>query len=544
VVGAKRHPQRLPEGAAAEPQPADIVATLGRLVDASPMAIAATNGSEHQVLYANPAFCRLVGRERPVVVGQSLTACLPRARQTRTAALLDRVYATGLAERTGDLGLSEEEQASSPWASVTWPTVGEDQQPTGLLLQVSASTSDRPAQGSGTQFAIAIREANRRLLVAGLEAQRQAEDETAINADLRVATEGLRVSERRYLGRAAELQATIDAIEDGVAVLDGAENVSVANDALARILGRTVATEGDLRRALHGVELDPKVDPKSLPLQRNGRWLEVRTFGAAYIHPDVAPSRVVMIRDVTQERAAREAREAFVGVLSHELRTPVTTIVGMSRLLGRATIEGDVSTRRELIGDIATEAERLARLVEDLLVLSRADRDELIVDPEPVLVQHVIREAVEAEASRFPLVTFVADIESLPPVSADRTYVTQVVRNLLSNAGKYGPDGVCEVRVTADRDGDDIVVQVLDEGPSFPAADRDRLFDLYFRASGPSRLKPGAGIGLYVTRVLIEAMDGRVWATEREGGGAAFGFALPIMAAAREPEVGSPDTTP
>ena len=164
-----------------------------------------------------------------------------------------------------------------------------------------------------------------------------------------------------------------------------------------------------------------------------------------------------------------------------------------------------------------------------LLVLSRTERGQLIVEPEPVLLQHVIREAVAAEASRFPLVNFVADIQSLPPVSADGTYVRQVVRNLLSNAGKYGPDGPCEVKVLADRDGDDIVVQVLDEGTNFPTTDRDRLFDLFFRASAPSRLKPGAGIGLYVTRVLVEAMDGRVWAAEREGGGSAFGFTLPIM---------------
>ncbi|MBA2717795.1 MAG: hypothetical protein H0U52_00940, partial [Chloroflexi bacterium] len=76
----------------------------------------------------------------------------------------------------------------------------------------------------------------------------------------------------------------------------------------------------------------------------------------------------------------------------------------------------------------------------------------------------------------------------------------------------------------------------LDEGTDFPTADRDRLFDLFFRASAPSRLKPGAGIGLYVTRVLVEAMDGRVWAAEREGGGSAFGFTLPIMVVGREPE--------
>ncbi len=532
----KQNPRRHQGDPPPEPHPADIAAILGPVVDASPMAMAATSGTDHLVRHANPAFCRLVGREWNVVVGHSLAASLPKTRRARTSTLLDRVYSTGVAERTGNLGLADDGQDSALWASTTWPILGDNQHPTGLLLQLSATTDHTRAPDRAADLAIEVREANRRLLVAGLEAQQQADNESAINAELRESTEALQASERRYWRRAAELQATIDAIEDGVAVLDDAGAVTVMNDALIRTLGHPVATEADLGRALSGADLHPGAEPSRLQLRPDGRWLEIRTFRADDAHPDDAPSRVVMIRDITQERADRDAREAFVGVLSHELRTPVTTILGMSRLLGRATIEGDARTRRELIGDVAAEAERLDRLVEDLLVLSRTERGQLIVEPEPVLLQHVIREAVAAEASRFPLVNFVADIQSLPPVSADRTYVTQVVRNLLSNAGKYGPDGPCEVKVLADRDGDDIVVQVLDEGTNFPTADRDRLFDLFFRASAPSRLKPGAGIGLYVTRVLVEAMDGRVWAAEREGGGSAFGFTLPIMAVAREPE--------
>lgn len=519
-----------------EPHPADIAAILGQVVDASPVAMAATSGTDHLVRHANPAFCRLVGREWNLVVGHSLAASFPKTRRARTLTLLDRVYSTGIAERTGNLGLADDVQDSALWASTTWPILGDNQHSTGLLLQLSATTDHTRAPDREADLASEVREANRRLLVAGLEAQQRADDESAINAELLELTEALQASERRYWGRAAELQATIDAIEDGVAVLDGAGLVTVMNDALIRTLGHPVATEADLGRALSGADLHPGAEPSRLQLRRDGRWLEIRTFRADDAHPDDAQSRVVMIRDITQERADGDARQAFVGVLSHELRTPVTTILGMSRLLGRTTIEGDARTRRELIGDVAAEAERLDRLVEDLLVLSRTERGQLIVEPEPVLLQYVIREAVAAEASRFPLVNFVADIQSLPPVSADGTYVRQVVRNLLSNAGKYGPDGPCEVTVLADRDGDDIVVQVLDDGTNFPTADRDRLFDLFFRASAPSRPKPGAGIGLYVTRVLVEAMDGRVWAAEREGGGSAFGFTLPIMAVAREPE--------
>ena len=512
------------------------MAAFGLVADTSPLGMAATQGVEHLVRFANPAFLRLVGRESGAVIGRPLAVTLDASRLMRAVALLDRVFATGRPGRSVDLGPRGDGQDSPPVTSIAWPILSDDRQPTGLMLQLSeASGTIQATPDAGAE----VRDANRRLLVAGLEAQRQADAQTAINADLRVMTDALRASEQRYWGRAAELQATIDAIEDGVAVVDDAGQVKVVNEALVRVLGRSVATVADLGRVLSGANVSAGAEPSLLQMPLDGRWMEIRTFGvgADIEHPEAGQSSVVMIRDVTQDRAEDDAREAFVGVLSHELRTPVTTIVGMARLLGRTAIQRDETTRHDMIDDIAFEAERLDRLIEDLLVLSRAEKGQLVVDAEPVLLQHVIREAIAAEAGRFPLVTFVADVTNLPPVSADRTYAGQIVRNLLSNAGKYGPDGASEVRVSAAQVGDDIVVQVLDAGPGFPAEDGERLFDLFFRAHSNARIRPGAGIGLYVTRALVTAMGGRVWAAQREHGGSAFAFTLPVMTAPIEPAI-------
>jgi len=534
-----RQPRELGTTRPRNPWRRPVVAALGLVADSSPMGIAATHGVEHLVRFANPAFLRLVGRESAAVIGRPLAVTLNESHLARAGALLDRVYATGRAGRSVDLGARVDGQAGAPVTSLAWPVQSDDHQPTGLILQLSEASDPMQAEDQTPDSGAEVRDANRRLLVAGLEAQRQADAQVEINADLRVMTEALRVSERRYWGRAAELQATIDAIEDGVAVVDDAGEVKVVNEALVRVLGRSVATVADLGRVVSGANVTMGAEPRLIQMPLDGRWMEIRTFGVGVDveHPEVAQSSVVMIRDVTEERAANDAREAFVGVLSHELRTPVTTIVGMARLLGRTAIERDEHTRHDMIDDITFEAERLDRLIEDLLVLSRAEKGQLVVDAEPVLLQHVIREAIAAEAGRFPLVTFVADVASLPPVSADRTYVGQIIRNLLSNAAKYGPDGSSEVRVSAVREGDEIVVQVLDAGPGFPAEDRERLFDLFFRAHSGSRIRPGAGIGLYVSRALVTAMGGRIWATEREHGGSAFAFTLPVMAAPIEPAI-------
>jgi PAS domain S-box-containing protein len=264
----------------------------------------------------------------------------------------------------------------------------------------------------------------------------------------------------------------------------------------------------------------------------DGRTLWLRDLVHVVSDDDGSPRllRGLMV-DVTSRKQAEQAREAFAGILSHELRTPVTTILGASELLLRRA-EGMEGERKDLITDIAAEAKRLGRLVEDLLVLSRSEGNQLVIDPEPVLVQHSIRTTIAAEAERFPEIEFRAMVPPLPPVAADRTYLDQILRNLISNAAKYSPDGPATVEVMAEEDGDAVAVRVLDSGIGFPPEESERLFDLFYR-SDRARRRAGAGIGLYVTRALVEAMGGRVWARQRPGGGSEFGFTLPVMAGAR-----------
>jgi signal transduction histidine kinase len=115
----------------------------------------------------------------------------------------------------------------------------------------------------------------------------------------------------------------------------------------------------------------------------------------------------------------------------------------------------------------------------------------------------------------------------LPTVSADPTYVEQVVRNLLSNAAKYG--GEEPVRLIAEAGRDEVRIRILDRGPGFQPEEGSRLFELFYRAPSTAGQASGAGIGLYVCARLIQAMGGRIWATPRPDGGAEFGFALTVM---------------
>lgn len=217
--------------------------------------------------------------------------------------------------------------------------------------------------------------------------------------------------------------------------------------------------------------------------------------------------------------------EAFLGVLSHELRTPVTTIYGGAQIL--ATRELPESRRRALAADVGAEAERLYRIVEDLVAMLRSERGDLRPAREPVAVGRMVGAAVEHESVRNPdlSIRYVGP-EDAAADEADEALFGHVVRNLMDNAIRYSPIGA-SVEVVVDVELREVapsglVVRVLDQGPEPNEQDRRDLIDPAAPRAGLS----GGGLGLFVAARLIQAMGGRSWARPRPGGGAEFGFAL------------------
>jgi len=227
------------------------------------------------------------------------------------------------------------------------------------------------------------------------------------------------------------------------------------------------------------------------------------------------------------EQRAKELRDAFIGVISHELRTPITTIYGLSKMLRQRGPTLDPEVLMRSIEDVEAEADRLKRLVEDLLVLSRAERGAVDVQGEPMGIAHVLRRTVESEQTRLPDRRLELDVGQLPVVLGEETYIEQVIRNLLTNAAKYSTPPAA-IRIVAEATEGEVLVRVIDEGIGIVAEDTERIFDLFYRSAGASKVAGGAGIGLFVCRQLVEAMGGRVWATPRIEGGTEVGFALPV----------------
>ena len=232
---------------------------------------------------------------------------------------------------------------------------------------------------------------------------------------------------------------------------------------------------------------------------------------------------VNVLVDITERLAA----EDFLGLVSHELRTPVTTIYGNAQLLLQRSRELP-DEQRDMLADVAEDSDRLLGVIENLLLLTRAEAG-TPPELEPQLLDHVLRRACEAfQKRRGRAVSFTRMPGSHVVVEADRTYLELVVGNLLSNADKYSPrTQPIDVVLSADRA--EAQVSVFDRGIGIGESDAERIFTPFYRSASAKRQASGMGIGLAVCERILEAQGGRVWARPRPGGGAEVGFAMPLM---------------
>jgi signal transduction histidine kinase len=227
----------------------------------------------------------------------------------------------------------------------------------------------------------------------------------------------------------------------------------------------------------------------------------------------------------TRERASH-AKDDFLGLVSHELKTPITTVLGNAEVLRRSGDRLRPEQRDEALDDIHTGAQRLAAIIDNMLALARLERG-VGLDTEPLQLVRMAQAAARssgAEAAARVAVQGDAAIMAL----GGETYVEQILRNLVANALKYSPrDEPVEV-VVEHHDGM-ATVRVLDRGEGIDDAERALVFQPFYRSARTSSHAEGVGIGLSVCKSLTEAMGGTIWCLARRGGGCEFGFTLPLV---------------
>ncbi|HKV03203.1 MAG TPA: ATP-binding protein [Ktedonobacteraceae bacterium] len=222
-------------------------------------------------------------------------------------------------------------------------------------------------------------------------------------------------------------------------------------------------------------------------------------------------------------------RAALLSSVSHDLRTPLSSIKAAASSLLQEEVQWDDEARRSFALSIESEADRLNRLVANLLDMSRIESGALKPEKEWYPIDELIHDVLGRMQPVLEGRTIHTDLpDDLPPVKLDYLQIDQVLTNLIENALRYTPAG-SPIEIGVQAIGDRMIISIADRGPGIPAADRERVFDKFYRVMETQTARTiGSGLGLAVSRGLVEAHGGRIWVENRKGGGAIFRFTLPL----------------
>jgi PAS domain S-box-containing protein len=346
--------------------------------------------------------------------------------------------------------------------------------------------------------------------------------------------------ENARLYRAVEERAraalVVEHVADGVVLLDRAGVVHLWNPAAEQISGvpadravgrraaeivsrwasiELLSSRGDMGPTTHAVEIE-------------GRELWLSITGVGF-----EGGSVYAFRDLTAERAVERLKSDFVSTISHELRTPLAAIYGAALTLRREDVVLLEPQRAGLLEVIASESDRLARIVNDILWVSRLESGGLQTTVETCDGVELARGVVEAARSYVPpnIKLSLTAPRDAPSIAADPDKTRQVLTNLVENAIKYSPEGG-RVTVEVTVEGQRLRFAVRDEGLGVPPVEQRRIFEKFYRLDPDlTRGVGGTGLGLYISRELLERMEGRIWVESSGSGGSTFVAELPIAAA-------------
>ena len=341
---------------------------------------------------------------------------------------------------------------------------------------------------------------------------------------------GVAMDNARLVGelrRRAQASQALEFVGDGVFLVGRDDVVLLWNPAAERITGlaeeRVVGSHA--AAALPGWPLEQVERPQTFPVDGPHGELWLSLTAAEFPH-----GTVYAFRDLTEERAVEQLKSDFVSTVSHELRTPLAAIYGAAMTLQRSDVELNHAQESGMLEVIAGESERLARIVNDILLASRLDSGAATVEIGRTDATELARGVLAAAEAHLP-----PDVELAltapqpgPQVAADPDGLRQVLVNLVENAVKYSPNGGRVELELAPSDGR-VLFAVHDRGLGIPASEHERIFEKFFRLDpNLSRGVGGTGLGLYISREIVRRMGGRLRVESEPGHGSTFSFELPL----------------
>lgn len=333
--------------------------------------------------------------------------------------------------------------------------------------------------------------------------------------------------------------AILGSMVEGVAVVNATEQLVFANQGFAEILGLDVPTTAGskLLEVVRQTELIQAVRGVLGGETRVESEIVTGTLRQHFFAATVAAVRsgdtngaVVVLHDITELRKLERVRRDFVANVSHEFRTPLTAIQGFAETLLSGAMD-DPQNRTRFLEIILEHSRRLARLTEDLLMLSKMDAERLELEVRAINVRQLIESCVETSQHRAAEKNLQVSMNisaGVPEIAGDRRRIAEVLQNLLDNAVQYTLSGG-KIVLSAEGKGKEVVFTVADTGIGIPRAEQPRIFERFYRVDvARSREAGGTGLGLSIAKHLVEAHGGRLWVESEVGQGSRFHFSVPV----------------
>ncbi len=352
--------------------------------------------------------------------------------------------------------------------------------------------------------------------------------------------------------QAQKNDAILAAMEDGVFVVDHDGNITFMNRAGKKIIGRVsedVIGKSALELLRQGSAGTSIASADELPVTQcmkeksavkgpsdftfdhaDGHKIEVDVTAAPLVVHGEIEGAIVVFRDVGRERAIDKMKSEFISVASHQLRTPLSSIRWYAEML----LDGDAGKLNEEQGDYIKEMskslDRMAGLVRSLLDVSRIESGRIQVNPVPTALGEIIGgviEDVKALIEKKKQNVKLEEDETIPQINLDPSLIHEVVMNLTTNALKYTPEGG-HVTIASSQTNDMIKIKITDDGLGIPDEQQERIFSKFFRADNAvSSVTDGNGLGLYITKAIVDSSGGEIGFSSTMGKGTTFWFTLP-----------------
>lgn len=345
-----------------------------------------------------------------------------------------------------------------------------------------------------------------------------------------------------------KMSALLDSVADGILILSPTHQIERVNPAFVRmagtsaesLLGKNHDEVVKFAESNHGTTLE-EAEAGGWPLspqatlyvegdlmRADGSTIPVGVTYAPLLSEDSGLANIIAsARDITHFREAEELKSTFISVVSHELKTPVALIKGYVGTLRRKDANWEKQILEDSLTVIEDEADRLAELIDNLLDATRLEAGVLSINATDFSLPKLVDRTVERFQTQTEKHTFVVNFpEDFPITLGDEDRIAQVMYNLVSNAVKYSPSGG-KIHITGEVRKNEVIVCVQDEGGGIAPGDIHHIFDRFYRADAAQKKTQGAGLGLYLSRAVVEAHHGKIWADPRSANGARICFSLP-----------------